>query len=399
MGDSFDQQEDREEVLYNQWRNFYASNQWDRAIEILHELLSLDPEADWVLGQLGWAHQYLNKLDEAESFFQKAIRLNPDDSGYFEGLAWVYWRRNKIRRAEDSCRKAIELDPDDPDPWFLMARIMVRLDDPESAQKFLDGARKIAPADSRALEIQTDIGGLEDAPNKLSPLEQLENHRQMLAQNPNSAFHHYRIGFLHLEDLKNPREAEEHFRTALSLNPEDTDYQVALMKAIRKRDWFLRFLWFPANLGMWILEKYSNLWDMKWPIVFLIFTWWAFIFPAAALLICFAIFFWPMAKIYEVCTLADIHRKMGRISLYSGPMARIHSLPFQIRITIFLSVFLLFWGGVIVAMQDREVLAWTLAILGTVVVFAVRIFIILGLIYWIWSAISKRRRRKRNSHL
>ena len=56
--------------------------------------------------------------------------------------------------------------------------------------------------------------------------------------------------------------------------------------------------------------------------------------------------FWPVCKVYEYLTIADLHKKMGLLKLYKGPMAKLHKLSFPARFGIFVLCMLVFWGSI-----------------------------------------------------
>jgi len=280
MEDDFDNNE--EEALYNQWMNFSSSGQWDRAREVLGQLLTKEPESAWLHCQMGSTCHQLDQHKESEKHFKKAIALEPDDAEPFQGLTYLYLSMGRAGTAEDHCRKALQLDPDDIDNWILMAHLCIHYEDAQEATKSVEKAAALNPHDSRLMALRTQIGAISKGASKLSPEQQVEGYRDVLRLKPEDENAHYNIGLVQINELKDYAGAEESFRAALKIDPQDSANQKALIQALRKRDPVLKVLWSPFNFGMWLFDIYSKAWDMKWPIIILLFTWKYFIVGGVA---------------------------------------------------------------------------------------------------------------------
>ncbi len=397
MDDDFDDSLD--DALYNQWLNFSSSGQWDRARGVLGKLLTRDPDAAWLHTQMGHTLYQLGEYKDAEVHFKRSIVLDPDEAEPFQGLTYLYLAMNRAGVAEDHCRKALQLDPDDIDNWILMVHLCVHFEDLLQARQCLARAEAIAPRDTRLIALRTEVGAIEKGAAKLTPKQQIEGYEKILRQQPENESAHYNIGRLKLYETKDYQGAEASFRRALAIDPADKSNQKALIAALRKRDPVLKVLWSPFNFGMGIMTLYAKLWDMKWPIIFLIFTWEPLLIGGVALWLVFYVLFWPMAKAYEALTLVEVNKKMGRITIYRGPMARLHRLPFAARIGIFAAIFAAFWGTISFLYfkgghQDK-ILNWT----ASIVVGGVILLIVFGLVLWLRDEIRNIGRRKKNAQI
>ena len=108
--------------------------------------------------------------------------------------------------------------------------------------------------------------------------------------------------------------------------------------------------------------------------------------------------FWPIAKLYEYLTLAEIHRKMGVLKMYGG-MEQVHKWQYSKRMMLFVAIALFYWGGIALAtpyMIDSDATGATL----TFIVFGLFIvFIILSWILLFVGGIKKARRSSKNKSL
>jgi len=393
------QDENAEDALYNQWSNFASSGQWERAKGALGELLVLDPDSAWTHCKMGYALYHLNDHKQSELHFKKATALEPDNADAFQGLTYLYLAMGRAGTADDHCRKALQLDPDDIENWFLMARLCIHYEDPKQANYCLDRAAELNPNSTRLISMRTQVGSIQKGKEKLSPRQQIAGYEEVLRKNPESEFAHYQIGAIKLDELRDYRGAEESFREALRLNPQDKDNQKALMSAIRKRDPVLKLLWSPFSFGMWVFDFYVKCWDLKWPIIFLIFTWQFFIVGGLALWFIFFTLFWPVAKVYEWLTLVEAHKKMGLISIHKGPFAKIHRLSFPARFSIFLLLFASFWTTVYFSWQRSgtrsAIIEWSVLIITG----GVFLLLVGGLLLLVRDGIRDRLRRRKNKNL
>lgn len=387
------------EALYNQLNHFLESDQWDRSRDTLAELLAQEPENDWLHYQMGYALWRLDQYHLAEKHLKQAIALNPDDADYYQTLSSLYLTKGQAGKADDFCRKSLQLDPENAETWFLAAHLNVHFDDPQEARKALDRGAQLAPHSSQIHQLEALVGSITPGSGKLAAVQQIEHYQKALQTNPESAYSFYRIGHVHLSETQDYQAAESAFRSALKIDPQDRDYQKALMSALRHRDPVLRILYFPATLATAVFEFYGKACSRIWTLIIFIFAWKVFLVVGLSLYLIFVFLFWPMAKLYEKLTMVEIHKKMGLIRIYKGPFARIHRLPFFVRMAAFSSIFALFWFALFTYFQNRQqsdqlefwfthIMTWLL--LGVV-----------GLIclYAIYESIRKRFRRRKNAAL
>ncbi len=384
------------EALFHQLENFRTSRQWKRVREVTGKLLTHEPSSDYLHYLMGHALLQLNELESAEKHLKKAISLNPENDSAYQTLAYTYWQMGRLGVAEDHARKAISLDPDDEEHWFLMAYLCLQFEDYKQAFFCAEKAGALVPEDSRLIDIRTQAGGMATGKEKLPPQEQIKRFTEILKKNPEDDYTHAQIGCVYFNDLKDYAKAEEHFRRALSLDPEDKTNQALLLKALRKRDLILRLLWAPFDFAALGLKVFEWAWEKKWPLIFLIPVAKFIIVPAMALMLIFFTLFWPMAKVYEWLTIVEAHKKMGKITLYRGPFARIHRLSFPVRCSLFAGIFVIFWSFIL-WFASREgnqapILGWVFSLTAL----GVGALAIYGWSSTILEYFRKKRRNKKN---
>ncbi len=388
-----------QDALWEQLRYFSSSNQDERAAEVCRELLSQDPENDYLHYKLSESLRGIGQLDEAEKHIQIALKYRPDNSGYHAEYGAMLMLAGKNGRADDQVRKAIHLDPENLWAWSLLGHLCVSFEDFVQARHCVERLRQSDGYQELADRLEASIYSRDETRTAV-PFEQRKAaYERMLANNPEDDSAHFGLGALYFDDKKDWDQAEKHFRKAIELDPEDKGYQKTLIRVLRRKDPVLKLLWLPFAPIRWLINLVNWTWEKKWPLIFMIFLFKYVIVAGLFLALIFFVFFWPIAKAYEYLRLADFHKKAGMLRLYSGPMARLHQSPFALRMGLFCAFILFFWLA-LAAMFYFEATS-------TIVAVVVPSFFVLGFLAvvgfgWgslITSSVRKASRKRKNQKL
>jgi tetratricopeptide (TPR) repeat protein len=150
-------------------------------------------EAQFYLGNL---LARTNRLDEAEGLFKQAVAAEPDLPRSYEGLGFVAMRRNNLELALENFRQAATRGSKNYLAHYYYAQSMQR-----TAASGINEALAKAISD----ELQTSI--------KLMP---------------GFAYSHAALGFLSLATGRNFKEGAESLKTALRLEPQNTNFRLNL---------------------------------------------------------------------------------------------------------------------------------------------------------------------------
>ncbi len=379
--------------LYNQFEHFQSSGQFERARDVAGQLLTREPDSPWLHLRMGFVLMPLEDHIGSEKHFKKSIELDPDNADAFKGLGYLYWAMGRAGVADDYARKAVALDPDDEDCWILMAYLCLHFNDPKQALYCVERAENISPEDLRLTEIKTKARAIFRGKEQLSAKEQITSYESILAKDAENESAHVNIGLVYFNELKNYEKAEEHFRAALCIDPEDKEDQNLLIKALRKRDPVLKLLWAPLTPALWIFKYFEWSWEKKWPLLFLLLTGKVLFIAVVAICLFFFLLFWPLTKVYEWLTIVEIHKKMGRISLHQGRMAWLHRLSLPTRYLIFGTTFIAFWTLAITAFTSEAMREPIVNIIAFLITAGVTITAFYG---WYSSIRDTRRARARS---
>lgn len=176
--------------------------------------------------RLSHAAHLENRLDDALLWLQKAISLAPDNAHYHYTLGRLYKALNNPAAAERAYQEALRLHPNHVDAWISLGILLRNLGRPTEAEQCHRSALRIDPSNfiavvnlCNALISQDQFAAAASVASRHRNLflQSADAARKALAQSPGSALAHYNLGraVLHL----NAREAAQHFRDALRINP------------------------------------------------------------------------------------------------------------------------------------------------------------------------------------
>ena len=392
--------------LETQLHHFMEMGQWQRASETIHGLLAKQPESAWNHYWAGRIYYHLDNHSVAENHLKKCIAEQPDMASAYTLLCQVHLSMNRAGTADDYIKKSLELDPTSDSAWCLHAHLCLHYENYEAAIESAERAISLDPENTTAKEVIIRTRQEMNTEGKFNSQEAIKAQEDLLSEDPENDYLHYAMGNLYYES-KNYSKAEEFFRKAIQLAPEDKDYHQSLIRTLRKRDIVLRLLWipyFPIWFALTYIEKVGKVFEQnlsfKSVAVFILclplilaIKYIAIIAIVSATL--FFTIFWPVCKVYEYLTIADIHKKMGLLKLYTGPMAKIHQLPFPARLGIFIACMILFWGSIIMLAINSHAAALLAMLTSLAGVF----FLVLVIASFTISARQDRKKKKTDNFL
>ncbi len=92
------------------------THQPQKAISLLEEALSADPESPQLANNLAWLYAEFQPedLDEAMRLAQKAYEKLPNNPATADTLGWIYFKKNMPTRASWLLEQAQKLNPENP---------------------------------------------------------------------------------------------------------------------------------------------------------------------------------------------------------------------------------------------------------------------------------------------
>lgn len=146
-------------VHYHLGRTLVKLGRVDEAIESLTTAAELNPERPAVHFQLGSVYLQRNRLPEAKEAFERTIALDPDHVLAEINLGIVLASQQDLAGAETHLRRAIELAPANADAHFNLALALHLTGRNDEARSHVAEALRLNPGDTRAQQLQAQLGG------------------------------------------------------------------------------------------------------------------------------------------------------------------------------------------------------------------------------------------------
>ena len=183
-----------------------------------------------------------NKREPALEAARAAIGLAPDAAYFHYIYALVLHRLDKDKEALAAVQDAIRLNPEDEDHFSLLSSIHLSLGDWNAALSAAEQALALNPEHTGAINLRAMA--LVRLGRKSEAVQSVDF---ALERNPGSALSHANQGWNQLH-RNEPRQALEHFREALRLDPDLEFARQGMLEALKARNAVYRgmltyFLW------------------------------------------------------------------------------------------------------------------------------------------------------------
>lgn len=221
-------------------------NRYDDAEKILGQLLTSEPDNDYLLYLLAEVNLQKENYGRAEELINSAIGLDPGMAVYFYLKARLFLVQDKYKEAEEYIATAINMEPREPGFFALWAQIKLLLKQYEDALNIANQALALDASHVFALNVRST------ALLKLNRKEEsFTTIAGALYENPNDAYTHSNYGWGLLEKGDN-KKALQHFTEALKNDPNSAHAQAGMVEALKARfvvyRWFLQYAFWMGNM-------------------------------------------------------------------------------------------------------------------------------------------------------
>jgi tetratricopeptide (TPR) repeat protein len=145
---------------------FMDLRDWPKAENALMSALQIKPDNPTALLALGEVYWREKRYDEAEKILLEGLKLDDKNwHGHFT-LGRLYWDKGDLMKAGPDIGRTLQLKPDFAEAHLLAGNILLRLNQPERAQREYEEYLRLAPKGEYATEARTLIQKLKAADNK-----------------------------------------------------------------------------------------------------------------------------------------------------------------------------------------------------------------------------------------
>src|SRR5262249_42524670 len=130
------------EELLSRAEAAFAAGQWDKAEMDYRKVLSLAPEDQATLRQLGSIYLDQGQIPQAYPLFKKLTDLQPDDPEIQLKLGTIYLAVSDYTQARDAASQVLEKQPGNEQALLLLADASRTPDDIADARKLIQGLRE-----------------------------------------------------------------------------------------------------------------------------------------------------------------------------------------------------------------------------------------------------------------
>lgn len=219
-----------------------AQDRHQQALEEFQLELAHDPQNPVVHPLMALSLVDLERFDEAEDQARQGVHLKPDRAFAHYALARVLFARRRYAESRGALDEAIQLDPEEADYHALSSNLHFAASRWTEALAAAQQGLSIDPehegcTNLRAMSL-VKLGRRAEAGQTIDAA---------LARNPDNATTHANMGWTLLEQGQ-PRQALEHFREALRLEPDSEWARHGIVEALKARNIIYRgmlawFLW------------------------------------------------------------------------------------------------------------------------------------------------------------
>lgn len=108
-----------------------------KAIETIKKTLELEPHNVEAYRLIGYSYEIMENYSEAKTYYLKALEINPNFSIAYSNLGHTYDLQGDLVRAEEFYLKALSLDQYNFHTLNNLARVYIRNDKPDDAEKII----------------------------------------------------------------------------------------------------------------------------------------------------------------------------------------------------------------------------------------------------------------------
>ncbi len=209
---------------------------YDLAEQTLRGYIAEEPDNPYGYALLALALHHQEQQNEAEQAAAQAVGLGPDWAFTHYVQALLFHHADKTKAAVQAIEEALRLDREEASYFRLKGAIHLQQRDWTAALEAAEAALRLNADDVEANNLRAmalvQLGRREEAGQTIGAA---------LARDPNHANSHANMGWKCLHDNR-PREAAEHFREALRLEPDNNWARRGILEALKARNVVYRLL-------------------------------------------------------------------------------------------------------------------------------------------------------------
>lgn len=217
----------RADVLNEYGNSYYALAEYQQAMRNYEQVIAINPQYKYALGNLGLVHHDLKNYERSISYHKQALAVDPDYTASLNGIGNVYYAQQKYEEAIPYYERAIETDSSYKWAWRNLAMCYYYLDDFEQAMITLQDVQQVDPNYNISVEWNQVGNGFYEQ-KKYD--EAFESYSNSTKNDPSYKWAHYNLG--NVEYFRgNYYDSYVHFKRVMDLDPEYRDALFGMIDA------------------------------------------------------------------------------------------------------------------------------------------------------------------------
>ncbi len=132
-------------VIFQKANLYFKKFDYDNAIKLYRELLTIIPNMIPGMNQLGICYLQKQNYEKAKNLFLKVIKVDPSFVAAYSNLGSVFIEMQKYEDAKYYLKKAVKINPKHENLWVNLAKISRETSDPQNEIKYLEKVLEINP--------------------------------------------------------------------------------------------------------------------------------------------------------------------------------------------------------------------------------------------------------------
>ncbi len=209
--------ENYEEAAFELIEHYFEIGKYAQTIELIHGVLDEHLENSRLWYILGYSHYAMGDYNRAELQLKEALNLGFCEESIFHHLGYIYMKKEHWKEAEEAFLEALRANPDSAVNHASYAVLMKKMGHRKKAKQLITKAREMDPENSIVLRNYFILEEI-NSPKKQRVLA-LEQYMNSSDSELSKLLH---LG-IHAAFHNKEKEAQEYFRQAFLLNPEDKE--------------------------------------------------------------------------------------------------------------------------------------------------------------------------------
>ena len=140
-------------------RLYLTTGESAKAIEVLNELLDVEPRFTEALVLLAQAHEAEGEWDEVAAAYERAVTWSPRRSRYRRQLASALLNAGRPERALEVLQELVRVRPDDVSGWYLLSDLELELSNYDAAETAARRVMELEPDGMRGAYALSSVFG------------------------------------------------------------------------------------------------------------------------------------------------------------------------------------------------------------------------------------------------